>query len=189
MQWKPYCRYFAILHPLKSRINKSKSRTMKIIVMTYVIPALASLPFLYPKAEATENTLHSVYGTISRLTCFINFDPIHPQFRKGYYTFLFITFYVVPLAFIAFTCFCIARSLFRITTLSRQGSLRRQETNRRKVSLNWRNISEFQLTDLAPKHEQQELFVIYIDFRAPSQTLLSQTIPHPFANFLKPNPL
>lgn len=129
-------RYFAILYPLKSRINKSKSRTLKIILMTYLIPAFASLPFLYPKAEASENTVQSAYGTISRLTCLINFDPIHPQFRKGYYTFLFIVFYVLPLAFIGFTCFCIARSLFRITALHRQGSLRRQEINRRKVSLN-----------------------------------------------------
>lgn len=124
-------RYFAIIHPLKSRINKSKSRTFKIIFMTYMIPLLVSLPFLRSRAEATENTLHSIYGTISRLTCFANFDP---QFRQIYYTFLFVTFYLIPLAFIAFTCFCIARSLIRITALNRQGSLRRQEVNRRKVS-------------------------------------------------------
>ncbi|CAG2171452.1 unnamed protein product [Oppiella nova] len=75
-------------------------------------------------------TLHSPYGTISRLTCFIDFDP---YFRKSYYTFLFITFYLIPLVFIGWTCFCIARSLLRITALNRQGSLRRQEVNRRKI--------------------------------------------------------
>ncbi|XP_054154074.1 cholecystokinin receptor type A-like, partial [Oppia nitens] len=123
-------RYFAIIHPLKSRINKSKSRTFKIIFMTYLIPSVAALPFLYPDYKATPFTFYSSYGTISRLSCLANFDP---QFRKIYYTFLFITFYLIPLLIIGWTCFCIARSLLRITGLNRQGSLRRQEVNRRKI--------------------------------------------------------
>jgi len=124
-------RYFAIVHPLKSRMHQSKSRTYRIIVAVWLIPCLASIPFLYPDTEASENTLQSTYGTISRLTCFINFDP---DFRRGYYTFLFLFFYLIPLVFIAWTCFCIAQSLLKNTVLYRQGSLRRQEVNRRKVS-------------------------------------------------------
>jgi hypothetical protein len=111
-------------------MHQSKSRTYRIIVAVWLIPCLAATPFLYPDTEASEGTFRSSYGTISRLTCFINFDP---HFRRGYYTFLFVFFYLIPLAFIAWTCFCIAQSLLKNTVLYRQGSLRRQEVNRRKV--------------------------------------------------------
>ncbi|KAH9406073.1 hypothetical protein TYRP_013673 [Tyrophagus putrescentiae] len=62
---------------------------------------------------------------------------LHSQFtrqqRVAYFTALFVAFYLVPLLLIAFTCFCIARSLLRTSVLRRQGSLLRQEVNRRKV--------------------------------------------------------
>lgn len=76
--------------------------------------------------------LTSPYGSMHRRTCIPNFPA---DFRFAYFTILFIAFYLIPLLLIAFTSFCIARSLLRTSVLRRQGSLLRQEVNRRKVSL------------------------------------------------------
>ncbi|KAI2801119.1 hypothetical protein BLOT_011694 [Blomia tropicalis] len=84
----------------------------------------------FSNSHAVMHQLDSDYGTIRRRTCLSNFES---NFRTAYYTFLFVAFYLIPLSLIAFTSFCIARSLLRTSVLRRQGSLLRQEVNRRKV--------------------------------------------------------
>ena len=122
-------RYLAIVHPLEARIQQSKSRTVKILVLVWLLPCVGAIPFLHP-SEAVSHTLSSDYGTIERLTCFTNFNP---SFRKYYFTFLFVFFYVLPLSFITWTCTKIMRCLLKTTVTYREGSLRRQDANRRKV--------------------------------------------------------
>ncbi|XP_025016073.1 probable G-protein coupled receptor tkr-1 isoform X2 [Tetranychus urticae] len=122
--------YFAVVHPLRSRVHQSKSRTIKILHGVWYIPLVAAGPFLMP-SKAYPNRLTSPLGTIERLTCFVNFSP---AFRAKYYTCLFIFFYLIPLLFIGWTCFQIARCLIKQTILQREGLLRRQEVNRRKVA-------------------------------------------------------
>nr|XP_027199024.1 cholecystokinin receptor type A-like [Dermatophagoides pteronyssinus] len=123
-------RYFAIVHPLKSRMQQSKRRTCRILLAVWLLSSFASLPNILNGSMAVINILKSEYGTIARLTCMSTFDD---EFRLIYFTILFICLYLIPLALIAFTCFCIARALLRTSILHRQGSLLRQEVNRRKV--------------------------------------------------------
>lgn len=111
-------------------MQQSKGRTCRILIGVWILSCLGSLPNLYGRPNAVVNVLSSEYGTISRLTCMSNFDP---NFRVAYFTFLFVGFYLVPLIFIGFTSLCIARSLLHSSVLHRQGSLLRQEINRRKV--------------------------------------------------------
>lgn len=124
------CRYFAIVHPLKSRMQQSKGRTCRILIGVWILSCLASMPNLYDHPEAVISVLSSEYGSISRLTCMSNLEA---NFRIAYFTVLFIGFYLIPLLLIAFTSVCIARSLLQTSVLHRQGSLLRQEINRRKV--------------------------------------------------------
>lgn len=74
----------------------------------------------------------SDYGTIRRSSCF---DRFSASFRRAYYTFLFVALYLIPLLFICWSCFQIAKSLLLGSPLRiREGLLRRQELNRRKVA-------------------------------------------------------
>ncbi|XP_023228103.1 QRFP-like peptide receptor [Centruroides sculpturatus] len=123
-------RYSAIVHPLHHRKLQSKARAKKILLIVWCIPCVVASPFLYPSL-ADSNVLSSSYGTITRLTCFITLEP---KFRQGYYTFLFIFIYLLPLIFIGGTCYQIARCLLKEIAFHRQGSLRRQEAYRRKVA-------------------------------------------------------
>ncbi|RWS13505.1 hypothetical protein B4U79_07205, partial [Dinothrombium tinctorium] len=59
-------------------MQQSKSRTLKILVIVWILPCLAATPFLYP-SEAIANTLSSKYGVITRLTCFPTFSQ---KFRR-----------------------------------------------------------------------------------------------------------
>ncbi|GFQ79935.1 substance-P receptor [Trichonephila clavata] len=120
----------AVLHPLESRMHQTKARAKRILCVVWIIPCCVASPFLYP-AEAFSNTLQSSYGMITRLTCFISLPE---KVRKGYYTFLFVFIYILPLTFIAGTCLQVARCLLKDIPVHRQGSIRRQETNRRKVA-------------------------------------------------------
>ncbi|XP_022248866.1 cholecystokinin receptor-like [Limulus polyphemus] len=123
-------RYFAIVYPLESRIEQSKCRTIKILLAVWAVPCVVALPFL-DSADARTTTLQSQFGTISRLTCFVAFSA---TFRRGYYTFLFITMYILPLSLIGCTCVRISCCLLKSLPLYRQGSVRRQEANRRKIA-------------------------------------------------------
>ncbi|KAH6924367.1 hypothetical protein HPB50_016320 [Hyalomma asiaticum] len=122
--------YLAIVHPLVSRAQQSKARAKRILLGVWAAPCLLASPFLQP-ARAESDTLWSQYGSISRRSCLITLDP---NFRRGYYASLFVLMYLLPLAFIGWTCGRIARCLLRGIALTRQGSLRRQEANRRKVA-------------------------------------------------------
>nr|XP_037273285.1 galanin receptor type 1-like [Rhipicephalus microplus] len=123
-------RYLAIVHPLVSRAQQSKARAKRILLGVWAAPCLLASPFLQP-ARAESDTLWSQYGSISRRSCLITLDP---SFRRAYYASLFVLMYLLPLAFIGWTCGRIARCLLRGIALTRQGSLRRQEANRRKVA-------------------------------------------------------
>ncbi|KAL3240900.1 hypothetical protein MRX96_021692 [Rhipicephalus microplus] len=122
--------YLAIVHPLVSRAQQSKARAKRILLGVWAAPCLLASPFLQP-ARAESDTLWSQYGSISRRSCLITLDP---SFRRAYYASLFVLMYLLPLAFIGWTCGRIARCLLRGIALTRQGSLRRQEANRRKVA-------------------------------------------------------
>ncbi|XP_029826569.2 galanin receptor type 2 [Ixodes scapularis] len=122
--------YLAIVHPLVSRVQQSKARAKRILLGVWTVPCLLAAPFLHP-AKAESDTLWSQYGSISRRSCLITLEP---GFRRGYYACLFLLMYLLPLAFIGWTCGRIARCLLRGISLTRQGSLRRQEANRRKVA-------------------------------------------------------
>lgn len=123
-------RYFAIVHPLKSRMQQSKRRTCRILVAVWALAAFGSAPNFLSAPQAHDYLLYSEYGAISRRSCIPTFSRHQ---RVAYFTALFLAFYLIPLMLIAFTCFCIARSLLRTSVLRRQGSLLRQEVNRRKV--------------------------------------------------------
>lgn len=125
-------RYFAIVHPLKSRMQQSKRRTCRILVAVWALAAFGSAPNFLSAPQAHDYVLYSDYGAISRRSCIPSFSRHQ---RVAYFTALFVAFYLIPLMLIAFTCFCIARSLLRTSVLRRQGSLLRQEVNRRKVSV------------------------------------------------------
>lgn len=124
-------RYLAIVHPLVSRVQQSKARAKRILLVVWAGPCVLAAPFLNP-ARAESDTLWSEYGSISRRSCLIMLDP---RFRRGYYLCLFLLMYLLPLLFIGWTCGRIARCLLRGISLTRQGSLRRQEANRRKVGI------------------------------------------------------
>ena len=112
-------RYFAIVYPLESKIQQSKSRTIKILVAVWIFPLLGASPNLFFQSRVLESTLSSNYGTISRLHCA---DTFSPEFRKFYFTFLFVFFYFIPLTFIAWTCCRITQCLLKSTQLCRESS-------------------------------------------------------------------
>uniref|UniRef100_T1IPV2 G-protein coupled receptors family 1 profile domain-containing protein n=1 Tax=Strigamia maritima TaxID=126957 RepID=T1IPV2_STRMM len=122
--------HFAIVHPFEWRVYHSKGRATLILLTTWIVPCVVASPFLYG-AKAFLNHLQSDYGVIHRLTCF---DEFSDDFRNGYFIFLFVFIYVLPLGFITGTCFNIAKELLKGTSLHRQGNLRRQEINKRKIA-------------------------------------------------------
>lgn len=111
-------------------MHQSKRRTCRILVAVWLLAAVGSAPNFFSAPQAHDYLLSSDLGSISRRSCIPQFTR---QQRVAYFTALFVAFYLVPLLLIAFTCFCIARSLLRTSVLRRQGSLLRQEVNRRKV--------------------------------------------------------
>lgn len=130
----PFCvtfRYFAIVHPFESRIQQSKSRTLKILVGVWLLPCIGASPYLMP-AEARVTSLSSEYGTIKRLHCFL---IVGKGFRTAYFSLLFVFFYLIPLIFIAWTCLRITQCLLKNNVLCRESSLRRQDAGRKKVRL------------------------------------------------------
>lgn len=110
-------------------MHQTKARAKRILLLVWVAPSVVASPFLYPSG-AFSNTLRSPLGTISRLSCFVQLPE---GVRRGYYTFLFVAIYLLPLLFIGGTCLQVARCLLKGIPVHRQGSIRRQEANRRKV--------------------------------------------------------
>ncbi|KAG0432417.1 hypothetical protein HPB47_020855, partial [Ixodes persulcatus] len=146
-----YMRYLAIVHPLVSRVQQSKARAKRILLGVWAGPCLLAAPFCTrPRQSPTPcgpSTGVSRGGAasspssrdleVSAPQCFCNVRTTPsklPFFAdvRGYYACLFLLMYLLPLAFIGWTCGRIARCLLRGISLTRQGSLRRQEANRRK---------------------------------------------------------
>lgn len=71
-------RYLAIVHPLVSRVQQSKARAKRILLVVWAGPCVLAAPFLNP-ARAESDTLWSEYGSISRRSCLIMLDP---RFRR-----------------------------------------------------------------------------------------------------------
>ena len=129
------------------KIN-SKSRTRRIIALTWIIPAIVASPYVFCKTFAF--TITSQYGTISRQICNDRFDEIDVamygddpsklgSFRKGYFIFLFCVIYLLPSIVILTTCVKIAISLLQPITVENSVTRRkdkgfRHEENKRKVT-------------------------------------------------------
>ena len=121
----------------------SKSRTRKILAATWIVPMIVASPYLYCKSYPFN--IWSSMGSISRQICTDRFDDIDAAisgatgyFRKGYFLFLFIIIYLVPLAVIVLTCVRIAVCLLQPVVEkpdSAQGRriTRRREENKRRV--------------------------------------------------------
>ena len=118
----------------------SKSRTKKIIAVTWIIPIIVASPLLF--SSRYPFTIHSDYGVISRQICTDRFDELDDNtgtFRRVYFIILFFIMYFVPMVIIIGTCTTIAICLLRPivienTQLRRRDSKRRNEVNKRKVS-------------------------------------------------------
>ncbi|XP_052274024.1 QRFP-like peptide receptor [Dreissena polymorpha] len=140
-------RYYAIVHPLSAMKVNSKSRTKKILAVTWILPFIVAGPFMF--STSYPFTIYSDTGSISRETCNDRFDEIDlaihgdttriGEFRKFYFLFLFFAIYIVPSAVIMITCVKIAVSLVNPIMGDdsfdiRKDANRRQEENKRKVA-------------------------------------------------------
>ena len=132
-------RYYAIVHPLSAMKVNSKSRTKKIIAVTWIIPIVVASPYLY--CSSFQFTISSDYGVISRQICSDRFDELDNNtgtFRRVFFILLFVLMYFLPMMIIIGTCTTIAICLLRPivienTHLRRRDSKRRNEVNKRKV--------------------------------------------------------
>lgn len=148
-QWCFRC--YAIVYPLNAMAIHSKSRTRKILAATWVLPLLVATPYLFCKSYAFN--ISSDLGELSRQICTDRFDDIDlaiygdnmhestaGSFRKGFFLFLFVAIYLVPLVVIVTTCIRIALCLLKPISSDKPGSIhglrmtRKREENKRKVS-------------------------------------------------------
>ncbi|KAH3856185.1 hypothetical protein DPMN_098768 [Dreissena polymorpha] len=67
-------RYYAIVHPLSAMKVNSKSRTKKILAVTWILPFIVAGPFMF--STSYPFTIYSDTGSISRETCNDRFDEI-----------------------------------------------------------------------------------------------------------------
>ncbi|XP_069119096.1 QRFP-like peptide receptor [Argopecten irradians] len=133
-------RYYAIVHPLSAMKVNSKSRTKKIIAVTWIIPIVICTPYLYCDSYSFEFRSH--YGSVSRQICADRFDEIDGgtgNFRRVFFLVLTAFMYFLPMIIIITTCSRIAMSLLKpiIIESSQSGARnckRRDEVNKRKVA-------------------------------------------------------
>lgn len=134
--WSTRFRYYAIVHPLSALLVHSKTRTRKTIVATWVVPVVLASPYLYCRSYTF--TIYSQYGHVSRQICTDRFDEITDvvHFRRGFFLFLFLVVYLVPLVLIGGTCLRIAIALHRrpAATKSAAPIVKQREENKRRVS-------------------------------------------------------
>lgn len=133
--WSLSCRYFVIVYPLNSRIFKSRTKTMVLIALTWIIPTIVSTGMLHSEQQMA--ILKSDYGVIVRYFCS---DGLTPQQRLSFILSVTSLFYVLPLCIITFTTVRIIMVLLRpIPELSETQSRGRfsQEESKRKVSASW----------------------------------------------------
>ncbi|KAG8173620.1 hypothetical protein JTE90_024379 [Oedothorax gibbosus] len=120
----------AVVHPLESRTQQTRGRARRILAGVWAAPALVSAPFLAWPAGAVRSSLRSPLGAMERLSCAVGLPG---GVRRPYYTALFVLLYALPGLLVAGTCARVARCLLKGIPVSRQGSVRRQEADRRKV--------------------------------------------------------
>lgn len=142
-------RFNAIVRPLDAMKITSKSRTRKILLLTWIIPAVLASPYIYCKNMTF--TIASELGMISRQICTDRFQEIDVMlygidalnsgaFRRGFFIFLFVVVYLIPLIIITTSCVSIAVCLLRPIVVEaerppslRKHTFRRHEENKRKV--------------------------------------------------------
>ena len=146
----PLFRYYAIVHPLSAMKLSSKSRTRKIIAVTWIIPIILASPYTYCRSYAFD--INSDLGQISRQICNDRFDEIDVamygedafgsgQFRRGFFVFLFLAVYVIPMTLILVTCIKIAVCLLQPISFKRSPVLGRKDASRRKHEENKRKVT------------------------------------------------
>ena len=143
-------RYYAIVYPFDAMKIHTKSRTRKILAATWIIPVVIACPFTYAKSIAFN--VFSDQGMISRQICTDKFSEIdvamHGEsakssghFRRGFFMFLFVGMYLIPMLIIVMTCVCMAARLLKPLSIQRndtshgQTLLRKREENKRRVSV------------------------------------------------------
>ncbi|XP_041354517.1 allatostatin-A receptor-like [Gigantopelta aegis] len=143
-------RYYAIVYPLSAMKLNSKSRTRKIIAVTWIIPIILASPYTYCRSYAFD--INSDLGQISRQICNDRFDEIDVaiygeeafgsgQFRRGFFIFLFLAVYVIPMTLILVTCIKIAVCLLQPISFKRSPVLGRKDASRRKHEENKRKVA------------------------------------------------
>ncbi|WAR18826.1 NPFF2-like protein, partial [Mya arenaria] len=139
--------FASVLTLVAISIESSKSRTRKILAITWVIPILVASPFVF--SRSLPFSIHSELGSISREICNDRFNEIDialsgdsehtGEFRRGYFLFLFFVMYLTPSAVIFITCVKIAISIVQPIIVEnsiygRKDTRRRQEESKRKVA-------------------------------------------------------
>ena len=141
-----------MVHPLSAIKLHSKSRTKKVIAATWVIPLVLATPYLFSKSYPF--SIHSDHGSLSRQICTDRFDDIDKalygddpnasgRFRRGFFMFLFIFVYLIPMIVIAGTCINMSISLLKPVQDERDNEEGKQgrrisqkrEENKRKVKI------------------------------------------------------
>ncbi|KAL8582741.1 hypothetical protein ACOMHN_061620 [Nucella lapillus] len=125
----------------------SKSRTKKILVATWAIPVVLASPYTF--STSFPFVITSPLGSIARQICNDRFDEIDAamygpgttdRFRGGFFIFLFLVIYLLPMLVILATCVRITLSLLQPIAVRRwpsatgKDSGRRHEENKRKVA-------------------------------------------------------
>jgi len=110
----------------------SKSRTRKLIAVTWLVPLVLASPYLYCRSFTF--TIHSRYGVASRQICADRFDDLG-HFRRGFFLLLFVVVYLVPMILIGVTCVRVAVTLHRPTTAGANDApiTKQREENKRRV--------------------------------------------------------
>lgn len=144
-------RYYVLLKPTGKMA--SKSRTRRIVPLTWFVSFILASPYLYCKSYPF--SIHSDLGSITRQICTDRFDEVDVwmfgkdhvdqvgggQFRRGYFLFLFIGIYLAPLLLIGLTSFRMSTVLMRPFYGNAEASMgsisnnifRKREENKRKV--------------------------------------------------------
>lgn len=126
----------------------SKSRTKKIIAVTWIIPALLATPYGFSKSDPF--TITSELGSISRETCADRFDELDGQsgdFRRTYFIILFVIMYFNPLAIIVVTCTKIAICLTKPFVVGSSAPCKQDLTAKRRHEVNKRKVSFYHYSD------------------------------------------
>lgn len=150
-------RYYAIVHPLSAMVIHSKSRTKKLIAVTWLVSLVLASPYLYCHIRCLVHlpvvrrrlqiissylychsytfTIHSRYGIASRQICADRFDDLG-HFRRGFFLLLFVVVYLVPMILIGVTCVRIAVTLHQPATTTDVNAApiaQQRERNKRRV--------------------------------------------------------